>query len=102
MKHKPLDYEINDFIDHWDHDSLISILSDLLPIVELYYVEEDKDWVKDAVGEDDTRNVRIIRTVYLLSKLADRHAGKLSLMKAKYRDLWLRLEEKSVNVGPVI
>lgn len=102
MKHKPLDQEINDFIDYWDHEALISLLSDLLPLIELYYVEEENDWVKDAVGEEDTRNVRLIRTVYLLSKLADKHAGKLSQMKMKYKDLWRRLEEKSIDVGIMI
>ena len=101
-KTKNLDLEINQFIDEWDSDNLTALLTACLPLVELYYVDEDQDWVKDAVGDEETRTIRIIRTAYLISKLADMHAGKLSLMKAKYKDLWRRMEQTKVDVGVIL
>lgn len=97
MPKRTIEEEINDFVDCWDSDTLTSLLTCMLPIIELYNVTEDVDWVKDAVGNDDVQNVRIIRTVYLISKFADLHAGRLSRIKAQFPQLWRRLQPNKID-----
>ena len=73
-----------------------AFLRDIIPLFELYDVEQEDDWVADAVGDEDTRNVRLIRTVYLISRIAEFHAGKLSSMKIRFREIYLRMEKQSM------
>jgi hypothetical protein len=76
-------------------DQLISLFEDFFEIVKLYNVDETDDWVKDVVAEDDVRNVRLIRTVYLLSKLAHNHSDMLKRVKRVAPGLWQRMEKES-------
>ncbi len=99
MKPKTIESEINEFLDLWDCAALVSFLKDIIPLFELYDVEDEDDWVKNAVGEGDTRNVRLIRTVYLVSRIAEFHAGKLCTIKAKHPQLWKRLEKTANQIG---
>lgn len=85
--------EINEFLQIWTHKELVSLLKDLLPLWELYDVDENDDWLKDLVGEENEQNVRIIRTVYLISIIAERHSGSLSLIKLRHKNLFQRLEQ---------
>lgn len=94
-KNRTLEQEINEFLDDWDCNQLTSFLRDIIPLFELYDVEDDDDWVKDAVGEENERNVRLIRTVYLISKIAENHAGKLSTVKVKFKSLFERMERNA-------
>lgn len=95
MKKKNNEQLINDFLQDWDCVQNTSFLRDLIPLLELYNVDEEDDWLKKEVGGEDYNNVRLIRTVYLISRFADLHAGKLLLMKTRYKDLWKRLETAS-------
>ena len=94
-KKKTLEYEINQFLENWDADQMTSFLRDIIPLFELYDVEQEEDWVKDAVGESNERNVRLIRTVYLISRIAEFHAGRLCTIKMQYRDIWKRMEKEN-------
>lgn len=89
---KTLEQEINEFLEKWDSDQMCAFLRDIIPLFDLYNVEDDSDWVKDAVGEESTTNVRLIRTVYLVSRIAEFHAGVLSTLKINFKDLYKRLE----------
>ena len=91
---KTLEQEINEFLGKWDADKMSSFLRDIIPLFELYDVEEDADWVKDAVGESNERNVRLIRTVYLVSRIAEFHAGALASIKMNFKDLYRRMEKQ--------
>jgi hypothetical protein len=95
LKKKNLEFEINDFLEVWDARQLTSFLSDIVPIFELYDVDEETDWIKDYVGHDEenVRTIRLIRTVYLISKIAENHAGRLCLINAKFKKLWQRMEK---------
>jgi hypothetical protein len=94
-KKQSLEDEINHFLDRWDYKEQIQFLQDIVPLVELYNVDEDDDWVEKAVGGDieNVRNVRLIRTVYLMSKLAEFHAGKLCMINIEFKNLWKRIEK---------
>lgn len=97
MAKKTLEQEINDFLDSWDCNQMCSFLRDIIPLFELYDVQDEDDWVKQTVGEDNERNVRLIRTVYLVSKIAEFHAGKLASIKVNFRDIYKRLEKQGME-----
>lgn len=96
MPRKTLEEEINEVLEMWDAPQLTAFLRDIIPLFELWDVEDESDWVKDAVGESDERNVRLIRTVYLVSRIAEFHAGRLANIKMHFKDLYKRMES---NVG---
>lgn len=93
MPKKPIEKEIEEFLELWGCKEMISFLRDIIPLFELYDVEDEDDWVKEAVGELDERNVRLIRTVYLMSRIAEFHAGRLCNLKIRYPDLYKRIEK---------
>lgn len=93
MSKKTLELEINEFLEVWGSEQLISFVKDLIPLFELYHVDEDDDWLRDQVGQFDKRNVRLIRTVYLMSQIAERHSAKLCHINARFKNIWKRLED---------
>ena len=97
MKKNKIEEEISEFLDEWDCKQLCSFLRDIIPLFELYDVEDEDDWVKEAVGEENEQNVRLIRTVYLISKIASSHAGKLASANVKFKELWKRMESVGVK-----
>jgi hypothetical protein len=95
-KKKDLEQEINDFLEYWDGNQMSAFLRDIGALFELYDVDEEDDWVADAVGDENTQNVRLIRTVYLVSRIAEFHAGKLCSISIKFKDIYRRLEKESI------
>lgn len=92
--------EINKFLQTWDVDAIYSFLRDLQPIFELYDVENDEeDWVRLNTADGECDQIRLIRTVYLVSRLADFHAGKLATIKVLHKDLWLKMEKESKKMN---
>lgn len=100
MPKKTLEEEINDFLDVWDCKQLTAFLRDIIPLFELYDVEDEDDWVEKRVGggEENVRNVRLIRTVYLVSKIAEFHAGKLSTIKINFKNLYQKMDKRKQEV----
>lgn len=92
-KKKDLETEINEFLEYFDCEKMTEFLRDIIPLFELYDVEDESDWVKDAVGEENERNVRLIRTVYLMSRIAEHHSGTLATIRMNFRNIWQRMEE---------
>lgn len=68
-------------------------MRDIIPLFELYDVEDEDDWVENAVGKENERNVRLVRTVYLVSRIAEFHAGKLCNLKIKFPNLHNKMEK---------
>lgn len=97
-KKKSLEQEINEFLDLWDCKQLCAFLRDIIPLFELYDVDDEDDWVKEAVGEENQRNVRLIRTVYLVSRIAEFHTGKLCSVKMNFKDIYKRMEKQGLEV----
>jgi len=96
-KKQTIEEEINNFLEFWDIEKLASFLRDIIPLLELYEVDEDNDWVKEAIGEEDEQTIRLIRTAYLMSKIAEFHAAKLCYIKMHFKNLYKRLENESYN-----
>lgn len=90
---KTLEQELNEFLEKWDAPQMCNFLRDIIPLFELYDVEDESDWVKNEVGEDNERNVRLIRTIYLVSRIAEYHAGTLATLKMNFRHLHDRMEK---------
>jgi|KBSMisStandDraft_5_1062788.scaffolds.fasta_scaffold59597_6 hypothetical protein len=93
MAKKDLQQEINEFLEVFDVRTLITFLECTIPLTELYDIEENADWVEDYVGKDQVSTIRMIRTVYLISKLAETSGGKLATVKARFGNLYKRLEK---------
>lgn len=96
---RTLEDDINAFLEKWGANEMCSFLRDIIPLFELYDVEDEDDWVKEAVGEENERNVRLIRTVYLVSRIAEFHAGTLCSIKMNFKDLWKKMEKHGVAEG---
>ncbi len=94
-KKKDLNQTINDALDDWDCKQMIAFLRDIIPLFELYDVEDEDDWVEKEIGggEENVRSVRLIRTVYLVSRIAEFHTGKLVSFKCKYPGLHKKMHE---------
>lgn len=74
-------------------EQFTSLLEDIFELVMLYNVDETNDWVKDVVGEIDTRDVRLARTAYLISRLADNHHRLLRKVHQLAPGFWKRAEQ---------
>lgn len=98
-KKRTLEEEINSFLEIWDINSQVSFLNHVYEFIKLYDIEEDDDWVKKIVGgdEENVRTIRLIRTVYLMSKIAYFHAGKFCTLKCEFKDLWHRMEKEGIE-----
>lgn len=97
MYKKSLEEQIERFFNDWNCIQMTDFLRDIIPILELY--DNTDTTIDDAVGNDDEaiRNVRMVRMVYLVSRLADLYSGKLCRLKADYKNLWKKIEEVSEN-----
>ncbi len=89
---KTLEQEINEFFDILGEKETLNLLAHMFFVFELYDVDEDNGWLAECIKEEDVHNVRMIRTVYLLSKIADLYAGKFCEIKTRFKGLWKRLE----------
>lgn len=95
MKKKSLDEHITQFLEDFKLSDMIDFMEAIYPIIELYETMlEEKDWVVEQVGAENAHNVRIIRTVYLFSRLADFYSGRLCLLSARHKGLWRKMEKE--------
>ena len=90
---KTLEDQINECASYIFDEKVVNFLYDVIPLFELYDVEDDGDWVVDAVGADNEANIRALRTVYLMSKIAERHSGVLAHIRGAYPRLYMRMKD---------
>ena len=95
-KKKSIEEDINLFLEKWDCERLTSFLRDVTPLLELYDVEDEDDWLEEGLGKEGARNVRLIRTVYLVSRIAEFHAGTLCSLRMNFPKMWERMERNAV------
>ena len=89
---KTIEDQINEFVKVWDVDSLINLFDLYEKLRHLYDVTEEDDWLEKIVGLEDRRNVRVVRTIYILSKLSQCFSGKMAITKINFPNLWKKLE----------
>lgn len=97
-KKKTLEEDIIDFIQYWDFDQMQKFMQDMFPLFELFQCGENEDLISKTVKKEDEINVRLIRMVYLISRVAEFHAGKLAGVKANFKDLYLKIEKQAEEV----
>lgn len=95
MAKKTVDQQIVDFMLDFGPDRLTKFLEDIVPLFELFDVEDSSNWVSDIVGKENEAPVTMIRTVYLMSIIAENHAGMLCTLRMKYKDLWKKMENEA-------
>lgn len=93
MTKPTIQQEISEFLKSWDCTKQVAFLRDIMPIFELYDVDQHADWLSNTIAEEDITAVRLVRTVYLISRIAEFHAGDLCLIKANFRNLYKKLEK---------
>jgi len=102
-KKRDLESDVNDFLSIWDKNKVSEFLRDIIPLFVLYHIDKDAKEFDERIGEEDESMVRVLRTIYLISKLAHVHAGELCLLNVHFKDLWLRMEKESLNIDvPVL
>lgn len=95
MKKKTLEEDITQFFEDFPLKDMREFLGAIYPVIELYEtMGEDHDWVVDEVGAENAQNVRLIRTAYLFSRLADFYSGRLCLLSARHKGLWRKMEKE--------
>lgn len=99
MRHKKdIQTEINEFLDLWDYEQISEFFRYIEPLVQLYDISETKDWVADEVGVENTQNVRLIRTVYIISRMSEMFAGRFVNINVQFKGLWKRLEKEGTVI----
>jgi hypothetical protein len=98
---KTIEQQINEFVQLWAAEDLMKLFEEFEPLHYLYDVTEEDDWVERAVGKEDRLNVRVVRTVYLLSRLSEIFAGKFMMTNANFPKLWRKLEEIKHEIYPM-
>jgi hypothetical protein len=88
-----IEEQINEFLLYLDKNKLQNFILDVLPLFELYDIEENADWVAEIVGDDAADKIRLIRTVYLMSKIAALHGPTLKNLDKRFRNLYLDMEK---------
>lgn len=101
MKLEKLEKQINEVLNDWAYKPIISMIKDIAPIITLYAVESKEAIKLKKIDPSDQNNVRLIRTVYLLLKFAENHAGKLAMLKSKYPKLASEMEKYRTEIDEV-
>lgn len=97
-----IDKEINDFLTEWDSPTFARFLRDVVPIVELYGVDDEGHITIDGQIQGDQKHIDtvvMVRTCYLVSRFIDFHTPKLLSMRTSFKGLWKRLEEESEKLS---
>lgn len=90
---KDLQHQINEFLEVWDLEQQEKFIRDVVPLFEMYF-NVDKDFgLYDKEDGLEHATVRLIRSVYLISKMAECHAGKLATVKMQWPSLWKKMEK---------
>lgn len=92
-----IEEELSKFSELWTCNRLCDFLRDVISLFELYDIQDEEDWIEKEVGPDDVKNVRMIRMIYLISRIAENHAGILARIKIEHKSLFKRLEKEAQN-----
>lgn len=85
--------EIESILNIYTEQNLCSFIEIAWEIGELYNADEYDDWVKDEVGIDNVREVRLARTAYLFSKLASIHGPLLKKIERRCPNFHEKMEK---------
>lgn len=84
---------VNGILRIFGPDQLTDLLRTTWELYDLYGRDEEGDWVEDAVGIENVDEVRLSRTAYILSSLADQNAKLFDKINKRYPGFY-KLAEK--------
>lgn len=87
-KVKSIENEINEFSELWGADEMLSFIQDTAEIIQIYNITD-----KAEIENEYNIGVRVVRTVYHLSYLAEKYSGIMALIKAKHPKFYERIEK---------
>lgn len=73
---------------------IFTFLKDVIPLLELWGIQQD-DWTEHQVGRDKENviTVKLLKTIYLLSKISHYHVAKLVNLKTRFPRLFEKMED---------
>jgi len=99
---KPIEDEINELLGIVDMDCINLFFKELYYLFALFDVDEKDDWLEKLVGPSNVREVRLIRTCYIASRLAEHFSSKFCSIKAHHPKFWERLQKYVEDEGLLI
>lgn len=88
---------VNGILKIFGPDQLTDLLRTTWELYDLYGRDEDGDWVEDAVGIENVDEVRLARTAYILSALADHNAKLFDKINKRYPGFYKLAEKLAVQ-----
>jgi predicted KAP-like P-loop ATPase len=92
ITNEELESNIQVFFDKWSFEEMNDLARFFLEFLEVFELDKEMDWEKEVIANEDVRNVKIIRCMYIVLKMADLYAGKLVATKVEFKSLWRKLE----------
>ncbi len=89
--------DVNGILSLFGPDHLQDIMTQMWELYDLYGRDEEGDWVADAVGEGNVREVRLARTAYVLSAIADAHSKALGKIKSRFPGFHKQAEKLAIH-----
>ena len=88
-----LEGELCRFLDIWPLEQFTEFMRCVHNLMEMYDITDENNWIEKIVAPEDMRNVVLIRTAYLMSKIAEKFASKLYQTASKLPKFCHRLEK---------
>lgn len=76
--------DVNGILEIFGPDDLTNFLRITWELYDLYGRDEEGDWVEDSVGIENVDEVRLARTAYILSALADMFSKPMVKINRRY------------------
>lgn len=87
-----LETKVARFFEKWSFDDLNDCARYFLEFLEIFQLDEEFDWDKEVLQDENNRNIKIIRCMYVMTKFADMYGSKLLATKLEFKSLWKKLE----------
>jgi len=94
-KKKDIETQMVEFTKYFGSKKMVSFIEHLMPLMQVFHTNDQSDWVIDKVGVENERNVRLLVVAYIVSKMAENHAGTLVYINIHFKGLWKALEEEA-------
>ena len=93
MAKKDVKSQINEVLEVWDLEQQEKFIKDIVPILDLYYdIGKDMELFDKEDEAVNAATVRLVRSAYLLSKIAENHSAKIATIKMVAPNLWKKME----------
>ncbi len=97
MSKKTLEEEVSEFVEFWMERDLISIMTQMKRIVNLYEFKEGCDWVGEEVNLEDADGIRLITACYLMSKFCEFNVGAMLTANTKFKRIWEKMDKVGIT-----